>query len=328
MIRRSLAFVFIAFVLGLPLHAQTSSPGSGAKGEGRVFSMFFEGDGGYLGVQTEEVTKDNFSKFGLREVRGVAVEKVIEGSPAEKAGLQAGDVIVRFNGEELTSVRKLTRMLGEVSPDHQAKLTVIRGGGEREIAATLGKRPIPKFEEGSFGMNLPRAERIPFPPSADMPPLPPMRGTPGTPGEPFGFRWGTSGRRIGISVTTLTTQLSEHYGVPGGVLINEVRINSAAAKAGLKAGDVIVEVDGKELKSEGELIRAISEKKEGDLSLTILRERNRQTIRVTPEEAKDGFNSFYIVPTPRSVETRAPSFWDGARFPRLFPNGLFPALRF
>ena len=328
MIRKSLAFVLVGFVVVVGANAQTPMP----RGEGRAMSMFFEGHGGYLGVQTEEVTKDNFSKYGLSEVRGVVIEKVMEGSPAEKAGLQNGDVIVRLNNEEVTSVRKLTRVLGEISPDHQAKLTVVRGGSEREIVATLGKRPTPKFEEGSFGMNLPRGERIPFPPSAEMQTLPPMRGipmTPNAPGEPFAFRMGTPGRRIGISVTNLTKQLSEHYGVPCGVLINEVRIDSAAAKAGLKAGDIIIEVNGKELKSEAELIWAINEKKEGDLTLTIVRDKNRQTIRFTPEEFKDGgFNSFYVIPTPASLNARTPSFWDGARFPRLFPNGLFPRLRF
>jgi membrane-associated protease RseP (regulator of RpoE activity) len=97
-------------------------------------------------------------------------------------------------------------------------------------------------------------------------------------------------------VTSLTKQLSEHFGVPGGVMINEVRADSPATKAGLKAGDIIVEADGKELKGEVDLIRAIAEKKEGDVTLTIVRDRNRQTIRVTPEESKDGFNSFFEFP--------------------------------
>jgi serine protease Do len=302
MIRKSLAFLLIGFVVVIAGEAQTPAPG--AKGDAQTFSFIFDGDGGYLGVQTEEVTKDNFAKYGLREVRGVAVEKVMEGSPAEKAGLQTGDVIVRFNNEEVTSVRKLTRLLGEVSPDHQAKITVLRGGGERELTATLGKRPTPKFEDGSFGMSVPgvpgvpRVERVPFPPSGEMPVLPPMQSipmTPGTPDQPFVWRSG-SGRRIGVGVTPLTKQLSEYFGVSGGVMINEVRADSPAAKAGLKAGDIIVEADGKELKGEVDLIRAIAEKKEGDVTLTIVRDRNRQTIRVTPEESKDGFNSFFEFP--------------------------------
>ena len=301
MIRKSLAFLLVGLIVVVAGKAQTPAPG--AKGEAKTFSFFFDGDGGYLGIQTEEITKDNFAKYGLREVRGVAVEKVVGGSPAEKAGIQNGDVIVRFNNEEVTSVRKLTRLLGEVSADHQAKLTVIRGGGEREITATLGKRPMPKFDEGAFRMNVPGLERFPAPPSSEFPPMPRVEDMPrveslppGAPDQPFVWRTG-SGRRIGVGVTTLTKQLSEYFGVTSGVMINEVRADSPAAKAGLKAGDIIVDVDGKEVKGEIDLIRAIAEKKEGDVSLTIVRDRNRQVIRVTPEKSEGGFNSYFEFPT-------------------------------
>jgi serine protease Do len=300
MIYRSLAFLLIGFIVVVGAQAQPQTPG--AKGESRTFSMFFDGDGSYFGVQTEEVTKDNFAKYGLREVRGIAIEKVIEGSPAERAGLQTGDVIVRFNNEEVTSMRKLTRLLGEVSPDHQVKLTVIRSGGEREVTAILGKRPMPKFDDGAFATNMPRLERFPFPPSGAFPPMPRVEGLPrvealppGAPDQPFIWHAG-SGRRIGVGVTTLTKQLSEHFGVNGGVMINEVRVDSPAAKAGLKAGDIIVDVEGKEVKGETDLIRAIAEKKEGDVTMTIIRDNNRQTVRVTPEKADGGFNSFFEFP--------------------------------
>ncbi|PYS99271.1 MAG: hypothetical protein DMF63_11640 [Acidobacteria bacterium] len=300
MISKSLGFLLIGFIFVMVGDGQT--PGPGAKGEGKSFSFFFDGDGSYLGVQTEEITKDNFAKYGLREVRGVAVDKVIEGSPAEKAGIQNGDVIVRLDSEEITSVRKLTRLLSEVSPDHQVKVTVVRNGGEREVTATLGKRPTPKFEEGSFGASLPKLERLPVPPSGELPTMPKMDDmpgfealTPGAPGQPFVWRSG-SGRRIGVGVTTLTKQLSEFFNVASGVMINDVRADSPAAKAGLKAGDIIVEAEGKEVRSETDVIRAIGDKKEGDVALTIVRQGNRQTIRVTPEKADGDFNMFFESP--------------------------------
>jgi serine protease Do len=323
MIRQSLAFVLAAFVLFTAAEAQTPAPG--AAGETRAFSMFFDGDGGYLGVQTQEVTKDNFAKLGLREVRGVAVEKVVPGSPAEKAGFQAGDVIVRFNSEEVTSTRKLTRLLGEVAPDHQVKLTVIRGDAEREIVATLGKRPMPKFEEGGFTWNMPGVPPVPrgeFPrlPRSDR--LPRTEGMPpGAPDQPFVFGFG-SGRRIGITVTALTKQLSEHFGVSSGVMISEVRADSPAAKAGLKAGDIVVEVDGKEVKTDGDIIRAIAEKKEGDVTLTIVRDRNRQTIRVTPEEVKGGFEVPFEL--PRTID----GGFAPAQFSPSWSSGIAPARGF
>ena len=166
------------------------------------FAWTFEGGGSYLGVQTQEVSKENFSKLGLREVRGVAVEKVIDNSPAQRAGLQDGDVIVKFNGEEITSTRKLTRLIGEVAPDHQARLTVLRGGGEdREITVTLGKRPGPRFENGAFSFGVPgQSGRLQVPPMAPMPPigeLPRVEAFPSAPGsfaENFIFRTGIEGK--------------------------------------------------------------------------------------------------------------------------------------
>src|SRR5688572_8926667 len=320
MIRRSLALLLLGFVMLVTAQAQTPAP----RGESRTFSMFFDADGSYLGVQTAEVTKENFAKYGLREVRGVAIEKVIEGSPAEKAGLQGGDVIVKFNGEEVTSSRKLTRLLAEVSPDHQARLTVVRAGAEREITATVGKRPMPKFEEGGFA---------PMPQIPDFPAMPKMEQMPrvevvppGAPDQPFAFHMG-GGRRIGVGVTTLTKQLSDHFGVASGVMINEVRVDSPAAKAGLKAGDIIVEADGKEVRGEGDLIRAIQEKKEGDVTLTVVRDRNRQTIRVTPEEVKDGSNSFYIFPQPPDAPPVNVLPAPGQMLPR-GSRSLFPRLEF
>jgi len=276
-----------------------------------AFAWSFDGDGGYLGVQTQEVTKENFAKFGLRTVSGVAVEKVLENSPAAAAGIQNGDVIVRFNGEEITSGRKLTRLVGEVAADHQVSLTVSRGGREQEITVTIGKRPTPKFENGNFEFMTPgpmgkmempdfkwQMKDMPdmknFPQLKEMPefkdlPQGDFKAFTLPNGEGKAFTWQTgAGRQIGIGVTPLGKQLAEHFGVDGGVMISEVRENSPASKAGLKAGDIIVEINGKTVKGDGDLIRAVNEKKEGDVTLTIVRDRNRQTVTVTPEASRGG----------------------------------------
>lgn len=291
--------LLLVFVLGgvLAVKAQTPAP--------KVESGFqiFEGGGSYLGVETQEVTKENFSKFGLREVRGVAVEKVSDNSPAKQAGLQDGDVIVRFNGEEVSSFRKLSRLISETSPDHQVKLTVLRGGNEREINVTIGKRPTPQFEMGKLEMAMPQGQIF-----ERMPNLPQMREMPRMPNTGNGdvFVWGGNGeggnfvfgstRQIGVGVSSLSKQLGEYFGVTDGkgILINNVNENSPAAKAGLKAGDIIVEVEGKSVANTMDLIRGIAEKKEGEVSLTILRNKNRQTVKVTPEKMKEGDTPFRI----------------------------------
>ncbi|MBK6750082.1 MAG: PDZ domain-containing protein [Pyrinomonadaceae bacterium] len=260
----------------------------------RAFSIAFDSDGGYLGVLTQEVTKENFSKFGLAGVRGVAVEKVMENSPAQAAGLQAGDVIVRFENEEITSVRKLTRLISEVAADHQVKITVLRNNSEQDITATLGKRPMPKFENGNFAFTIPNAkleELKELPTIPQMPELPKIMTTPGAEGKAFTWTLG-GGRQIGVGVMSLTKQLAAHYGVDSGLLINDVRENSPAFKAGLKAGDIIVEAEGKAVKGDLDLIRTINGKKEGEITITYVRDDKRQTVSVTPEASKDGGSIF------------------------------------
>lgn len=299
--RKSLAFVLVGLAAAAAAFAQTPEPQS--KAQSKVFSMFFDGDGGYLGIQTQDVTRENFGKLGLREVRGVAIEKVMEGSPAQAAGLQAGDVITRFNGEEITSVRKLTRLIAEVAPDHQVTLTVSRGGSEREVTATLAKRPTPKFESGAFSSPPGRFDMPDVPDMPDfqvlVPPMDRMQRLPMPPGadsDTFVWRTGSS-RQIGVSVSPLTKQLADYFGVQeGGVLVNNVRQNSPAAKAGLKAGDIITEIDGKAVKGDFDLVRGIGTKKGGEVTLTIIRDRNRQTVRVTPEEVKGGAGNFFDFP--------------------------------
>ena len=126
---------------------------------------------------------------------------------------------------------------------------------------------------------------MPFPRTMQTVPLPPMAD--GGDSNVFIFRTGAN-RQIGIGVTPLTKQLGDYFGATEGkgLLINDVRENSPAAKAGLKAGDVIVEIEGREIKVLPDLIRAIGEKKEGGVSVTFLRDKNRQTVSVTPETVK------------------------------------------
>ena len=283
MLNKFVALTFLTTAFTVAANAQTAPP---APTERRVrqtvLTQPFESS--YLGVQTEDISKENLSKYGLSTVRGVGVDRVSENSPAAKGGLQKGDVILQFEGEEISSVRKLSRLISETAPDHTAIMTILRDGGEREVSVTLGKRDLPQLAVGSFGLgNIP--DVMPFPRTMQTVPLPPMAE--GGDSNVFIFRTGAN-RQIGIGVTPLTKQLGDYFGAAEGkgLLINDVRENSPAAKAGLKAGDVIVEIEGREIKVLPDLIRAIGEKKEGGVSVTFLRDKNRQTVSVTPETVK------------------------------------------
>ena len=118
MFRKSFIFIFLITLAGIAAYGQqgkvtvtTTAPR--AEGQNLIYSF---GNGSYIGVQIDEVNKENMAKYGLREVRGIAIEKVLDDSPAKTAGLQNGDVIIKFNGEDVTSERKLVRLLSEVAP--------------------------------------------------------------------------------------------------------------------------------------------------------------------------------------------------------------------
>lgn len=266
-------------ITGLPLRGQdapSSSPPS-PKPEPEV-SLFFAG-GNFLGVRVEDVTRENMSGYDLSgEPRGVGVREVLKGGPAERAGLKERDVILRFDGETVASVRKLNRLIAESPSEHSARLIVRRKGADREIVVALGKRDAASLFDGErLRPQLDEWERKGEQLRERMEKR--RRDEP----ELFALSF-FGGRRIGVSTNTLGEQLAEYFGVESGVLITSVEEKSPAASAGLKAGDVVVEADGEKIEDSNDLSRAINRKKEGEVTLTVVRERKRTTVRVTPEK--------------------------------------------
>ncbi|MBA3711829.1 MAG: PDZ domain-containing protein [Pyrinomonadaceae bacterium] len=276
------------------------------------FSFSFNGPGNYLGVQTEEIGNENLSRYGLqRGARGVGVAKVIKDSPAERAGLKENDVILRFDGEAVTSIRKLNRLIGEAAPEQTARLTISRGGAEQELSVTLSRRQ--GFSKGFGTLAAPQAieelrrlgeqggrqsgelrrqseemRRLGEGARREMENL--RRDNPQLfkDGRGFNFNFG-AGRRIGVSTTPLTEQLAIYFGIGGGgrgLLVTSVNDNTPAAKAGLKAGDIITAVNGKSVGEAGELSRALNDQGEGAVTLTIVRDKKERAVTLTPEKSQ------------------------------------------
>lgn len=263
-----------------------------------------DGNRSYLGVYLEEVSPDRAKELALSEERGAIVSKVVEGSPAEKAGLKENDVIVAFNERRIDSVRELQRILSETPADRNVKIEVLRGGARQMITATLSKRaPGFGFALGTPDKNSPvwaqseelrkQAEEFNKRAEAQLREHPEaLKGFPGF-GDFNGFGQSGnftffSGTRLGISAESLTDQLAEFFGVKdgNGVLVASVNENSAAARAGLKAGDVIVAVDDQKIEDLGSLVNVLA-KKEGAVTLKIIRNRTEQTVTVTLEDRNE-----------------------------------------
>ena len=224
----------------------------------------------WLGVQLKDVTAEKARELKLSGEYGALVTGVDEESAAAKAGLQKGDVIVEFAGERVRSAAQLRRLIRETPAGRTVNLQVMRDGQSRTLNAKL-QAHINSFHFQAPDVNIPQIEINPGL-------MAPFNN------RNFTFMFG--GRpTLGVSGEELTSQLAGYFGVKQGkgVLVSEVVAGSPAAQAGLKAGDVIVAVNGKEVATVAELRKAVELKSGEDtrkLDLTVVRDHHEQTLPV------------------------------------------------
>lgn len=228
----------------------------------------------WLGVSVTDVTADKLGALKLKEERGVEIVTVSPDSPAQQAGLKEHDVVLEFNGVRVEGVEQFQRLIRETPVGRTIKLGISRDGVQQTVQAKLGERPGRMLREpgGGFSFTMPRIE---------IPPIPPM------PDIHIFSRTG----QLGIEGESLTGQLGEFFGVPGGkgVLVRSVTANTPAEKAGLKAGDVIVKVDGESVKDIVELRGALRDRsRKGDVPVTVVRNKREMTVTVHLEHAEMG----------------------------------------
>ncbi len=219
---------------------------------------------GYLGLTTRDVTQTDVVGLQLSREAGVYIEKVWEDSSAADAGLREGDVILEYGPLAVLSVRHLQRLLSDTPMGRTVELKVFRSGQQIETQLTVGKK-----RSGSVAVKAPWDR-----------PDPSVRVPSG--GHFFFF---SERPRLGITGAPLTEQMADFLAVPGrkGVLIMEILADGPAKRAGLKAGDVIISVDGQPLDSLSELSRRLKEDRH---ELEIVRDRKMQRVTVELEIKK------------------------------------------
>jgi serine protease Do len=203
------------------------------------FEWPFEG-GSRIGASVRDVQGDDVSREKLSDRAGAVVERLDTDSPAARAGLKAGDVVVEFDGERVRSSLHLTRLVRETPPGRTVPVIVVREGARTTIDLT------PESSR-AFG----RDDRVWHEPMREL--------------EDWGrnfdveslMGWGGARSRLGVDVQPLTSQLAAYFGVNNGLLVASVAESSPAAKAGFKAGDVIVSIDGTTVTTRGDLVRAL-----------------------------------------------------------------------
>ncbi len=220
---------------------------------------------GFLGVVLGEVTSDIAADYGVQPGAGVLVAGVTPGSPADEAGLRENDVIIRVNKMIPTGPEECRKQIGNLKPDDKVELVYLRGGKEKTVEVTLGKRSDDDFEGGK---EIHREFRFQGPPWEW------HRGKTDEPKEKLAY--------AGIVTQEIRDGLATYFKVEKGALIAEVVKDSPAERAGLKAGDVILKIGTDAVEDEGDVRRLIRDRKPGAaVDFQISRDGNPLTISVT-----------------------------------------------
>jgi serine protease Do len=191
---------------------------------------------GRIGVQIDQVTKEVAESLGLPKPLGALVRGVEVGAPAEKGGVEAGDIITKFEGRVVEKSSDLPRMVGATKPGTRSTLTVFRRGAYKELTVTIAEieadKPVKKASDKEV---KPKAS--------------------------------SAGQAIGLAVSELTDAQKKDLKVKGGVKVDAA--TEAAARAGLQEGDVIVQIGNAEVANVKEFEAAVS-KLDKNKSLTVL----------------------------------------------------------
>ena len=169
---------------------------------------------GRIGVQIDQVTKELAESLGLSKPQGAFVRAVEVGSPAENAGVEAGDIITKYEGKLVEKSSDLPRMVGGTKPGTQSKLTVVRRGSTKDLNITIGE-----IEPDKPAVKV--ADKVEKPKAS------------------------SAGQTLGLAVSELTGDQKQELKVKGGVKVEVA--TEAASRAGIREGDVIVQIANTEV---------------------------------------------------------------------------------
>jgi len=213
--------------------AQVSKVVAELKEDGRVTR-------GWLGVQIQEIDKDLAGNMGIDPGTGALVADVVPGSPAAKAHVQVGDVITTFDGSTVDSPRGLSRLVADANPKEKVHLTILRDGKARNLTVRLGEAD---SSEALAAVG------------------PGDRSNPATADE------------LGMALAPLTDTVRQQLGLPDdvqGLVVTAVKPDSAAGEKGIRRGDVILSVDGRNLETLSDFQAAVGSDESRDRSVRML----------------------------------------------------------
>jgi serine protease Do len=259
------ALVLAGAIAPATAHGQSREPIA------RLVDVF--GRGGRIGVTVRDVGGDD-----AQVKAGVVITDVDPGSPAEQSGMKTGDAVTEFDGERVRSARQFTRLVQE-TPEGRRVQAVLSRVGQRVLVNVTPER---NTFGGDFGTRFleasPAPPAPPASPAAPRAPRPPAFLSPALPFEPPLMR--LTGRRLGVTIESLDSQLADYFGVKEGVLVKSVVDGSPAQKAGIKAGDVMTGINGTRIYDVSDVNRAMDRlDPNGEFTVDVVRDRKTLTLK-------------------------------------------------
>jgi serine protease Do len=192
---------------------------------------------GWLGVHIQNLTDEIAESMGVKTSQGALVAQVFAGSPAEKAGIISGDILLEFNGKKVKGGEDITRLVGMTEPGGSFKITLLRNGKEKTVEGVIVERT-----ESETAAKTPE---------------------------------GKLSEGLGMKLAEITPEIAEKMGVkPGkGIFVSDVDISGKSAEAGIRKGDIIIEINRKQVNSIKDFQTVISGIRKSD-SILMLVQRN------------------------------------------------------
>jgi serine protease Do len=235
----------------------------------------------YLGIGVADITAARAKALNLKEERGAEVTNVAKDSPADKAGIKQGDVVLDYDGTAVEGIEQITRLVRETPVGRQVKISVWRNGAVQTLTASIEASRSSALSAMPRNMGVHREGAYLVFPDDDGGQIqirPPVMNMP--------FLMTLQNPALGIEGESLRSQeqLADFFGVKDGVLVKLVRKNSAAEKAGMKAGDVVVKVDDSTVSTSQDItraLRALGSKR--TFTVTVVRNKREIPLTVTLE---------------------------------------------
>lgn len=296
---RNIRFGTWALLLSLGVAAAVSGVIAQSRAEPRAERarprvMMLDGRGGQIGVVVQDLDAEGLKAAG-GAAGGVRIDDVDEDGPAAKAGLRSGDIVVEVDGDRVRSARQFSRVIQETADGRSVRLGIVRDGKRQTLEVTPESSAFAfGFDADRIGRDVARSMRELEPRLREIEPrlreLEPRLREFRFDG-PLDFDWrgfprSTSPRgRLGIQIGDLSPQLAEYFGAAsGGVLVSSVTSESAAARAGIRAGDVITSIDGAVVRDADDLVDALRRIDDGEVTIGIVRDKQSMTVKAQIEE--------------------------------------------